>query len=51
MQDLSLEEVGDGGQTDVRMGPDIDTPAWFEPGRPEVGKENEGCDRLDIRGG
>ena len=51
MQDLTLEEVGDGGQADMRMGPDIDPPAGFEPGRPQVVKEHEGSDRLDIRGG
>jgi hypothetical protein len=50
MQNLTLEEVGDSSQADVRMGPDVDPFAGFEPGRSEVIEEHEGANRPDVRG-
>ncbi len=41
MQDLAVEQVGDGGQADVRMGPHVDALAGPEVGRTHVIQEDE----------
>jgi hypothetical protein len=42
VQDLALEEIGDGGQADVRVGPDVDALAGQEVRGPHVIQEDEG---------
>jgi hypothetical protein len=51
MEDLAVEEVGDGGQADVRVGSDVDAGAGFESRRTEVVEEDEGPERTQFGGG
>jgi hypothetical protein len=47
---LAFEEVGQRGEADVRMRPDIRNFASAERDRPEVVEENEGTHRPALRG-
>ena len=51
MPHLALEQVGDGGEADVRMRPHVDAVADQELGRPHLVEEDEGPDHLLLRRG
>ena len=50
MQDFPLEQVGDGGQTDVGMGTHLDALAGRKLGRPHVIEEDERTDHPPLAG-
>jgi hypothetical protein len=45
----AVEQVGDGGKTDMRMGTHIDAPAGRKIHRPEIIEEDEGADAAPRR--
>ena len=47
--ELALEEVGDGGELDVRMGPDVKALTRREARRTHVVQEDEGADKAALR--
>src|SRR5258708_38186999 len=49
--DLALEQVGDGGEADVRMWPHIDAGAGLEGDRSHLIEEDEGADHAALAGG
>src|SRR2546428_12244617 len=51
VQDLPLEQIGDGGEADVRMRPDVETPAGAERGRSHLIEEDERADHAPPPGG
>src|ERR1044072_967139 len=53
MVDRSGEQIGDGGEVDVRVRADVDPGAGGEPGRPHLVEEDERPDRgaLAVRQG
>ena len=46
MQDLALEEIGDGGQPDVRMPAHVDAASGRELDRPHLVEEDERTNEL-----
>ena len=44
MLDLAFEEIGDGGEADVRMRPHVESLSWREQGRAHLVEENERAD-------
>jgi hypothetical protein len=50
VQDLALEQVGDGGQADMRVRPDIDAGAGQELPGSHLVEEDEGADHLAFPG-
>ena len=51
MEHLALEQVGDGGEPDVRVRAHVDAVADQELGRAHLVEEDEGPDHLLLRGG
>ena len=50
MEHLALEQIGDGGEPDVRVRAHVDALADQELGRPHLVEEDEGPDHLLLRG-
>src|SRR6516225_6870878 len=48
MYDLAVEEIGDGGQADMRMGPHVNAVAGLEYGRPEMVEKDERADHARL---
>ncbi len=48
MHDLAVEQVGDGGEPDMRVRPHVDAVAGLEHGRPEMVEENERPDHARM---
>ncbi len=46
MHDLAIEQVGDGGEPDVGMRPDVEAVTEQELGGPHLVEEDEGADHL-----
>ena len=51
MHDLAVEQVGDGRQADMGMGPHVHAGSEQELGRPHLVEEDEGADHLPLRRG
>ena len=49
MHDLAIEQVGDGGEPDVRMRAHVDAGADEKLGGPHLVEEDEGADHLAPR--
>ena len=49
VHDLAVEQVGDGGEADVRMRAHVDAGADEKLGRPHLVEEDEGADHLPPR--
>jgi hypothetical protein len=48
MHNLALEKIGHGGETDMRMRPDIEAGARREDGRTHMVEKNEGPERAAL---
>ena len=49
MHDLAVEQVGDGGEPDMRMRPHVEAVAGLEHGRAEMIEEHERADHARLR--
>ena len=49
MHDLAVEQIGDGGEPDMRMRAHVEAVAGLEHGRPEMIEEHERADHARLR--
>jgi hypothetical protein len=49
MDDAALEEIGDGGEADMRMRAHVEAAAGRQLDRPELIEEDEGADHAPLR--